>query len=388
MFIIMNRLWLTLEAAQQPVYASLQKLSEKLSVLAQLPALIKISELHNLKSKIASASKGDKLILNIGDCAEPFSDCKDSILSQKIKSYSDYSEKLKNISGKSVVLIGRIAGQYTKPRSEPYELVNQGIGHLEKIQIYRGDLVNTFDYSEREPDPNKLIEGYYKSATISNYIRLSGIELFTSHEALHINYENALTRAFNNKFINFGAHFLWLGQRTRKLGNAHVEYLSNIENPIGIKIGNNTNITELLAIIEKINPNNEEGKIVLIPRLGVSLYKSQLPKIIEPVKNSQKSVAWIIDPMHGNTYKTKSGFKTRNFADIFEETLGSIQILKEFEEIPAGVHLESSYDNVTEVIGLGVDEENLSSNYTSLCDPRLNYYQTLDLLSKISLALK
>jgi 3-deoxy-7-phosphoheptulonate synthase len=383
----MQRSWLNLEAIQQPNYASESDLSQVLSTLSEVPALISIKELQLLKDQIHSSALGTSLILQIGDCAEAFSDSTAKILETKLKAYSEYASILHHATNKPTLTIGRIAGQFTKPRSEPYEVINDCKIKIGKVLSYKGDLVNSINPSLRDPDPQRLLQGYYNSAVITNFIRLQDTWIYTSHEALHMKYENALTREYNDKYVNVGSHLLWIGERTRKYESAHVEYLSQIINPIGIKLGPNADLEELLKIIAKLNPSNENGKIVLITRLGAKKYRQELPRIVDAVKASGYKLAWIVDPMHGNTYKCGSGIKTRNYEDILDETLGTIEILKSSGEVPAGLHLEASYTDVTEVIGLGVAEEDLNTNYCTLCDPRLNYTQTISLLNQAALLL-
>lgn len=383
----MQRPWLSLPSVQQPDYQSFESLQKASNFLCEVPGLITQQELQSLKSHLASAAEGSSFILQIGDCAESFSDCTHSLLTNKITQYNSYANHLQNSLNKPIVLIGRIAGQFCKPRSDPYETINGSKNHIGQILSYKGDMVNSISQDDREPDPERLVKGYFLSAAVHNFIRANQMTMFTSHEALHMIYENAMTKDHDGKFVNFGAHFVWLGERTRKLGMAHAEYLAHIENPVGIKVGPNADLDELIEIVNKVNVQNQLGKVALIIRLGIKNYRSQLGAIVEKVKESGKKVVWMIDPLHGNTYKSSTGFKTRNFTTVVEETLGCIEIIRKNNEIVAGIHLEASFRDVTEVVGLGVSEEDLGNSYETLCDPRLNPKQTIALLSEIAQAL-
>jgi 3-deoxy-7-phosphoheptulonate synthase len=252
------------------------------------------------------------------------------------------------------------------------------------VESYKGDLVNSIELDKRTPDCQRMLTAYFNAAVTMNFIRASGVNMFTSHEALHIKYEDSLTRQLDSQIINVGAHLLWLGERTRKLKNAHVEYLSHINNPIGIKIGPNANLAELLQITTKLNPLNEEGKIILILRLGNSNFRSQLPGIVHTIKDANLKVTWMVDPMHANTFKNEKGIKTRRFETLLEEIVESCKILTSLGEVPGGIHLESSYTDVTEVVGCGIEDEMLGNKYETLCDPRLNYRQTIELLERVA----
>ena len=380
----MERSWLGLEAIQQPEYSSKEDLASALSTLSDVPELISMQECESLKSKLSACSSGASLLLIIGDCAEAYSDCTSSILKKKLKSYSDFLHCLQSSSNKPITLLGRIAGQFCKPRSEAHETINGGNTHTELVPAYKGDLVNSPDPQQRAPDPRRLVQGYYHAAALTNYIRISGLELYTAHEALHLQYENALTRSVEDYgFLNTSAHFVWLGERTRRLGNAHVEYLSRICNPIGVKVGPGVNTEELIQIVTKINPDRETGKVVLITRIGAKMCREEIRRILEDMRACTVPVVWIVDPMHGNTYKTQNGFKTRNYIDIVKECNDTIEVFKEMGVVLAGIMLEASYTQVTEVVGGGITPEVLGIYYTSLCDPRLNYVQAIELLSQV-----
>lgn len=244
------------------------------------------SEIDLFKNELIPSQTGEQLILHVGDCAESFADCKSSILQSKLNAYEKFREALSLSSGKQVLLIGRIAGQYAKPRSEPFESY-QGV----RIPTYKGDMINSIDPNNRQSNPNRMIEGYHHSTTTMNYIRhytsTKNHKMYISHEALLLAYEDALTRTYENKQYDTSAHFLWLGERTRKLGLAHVEFLSHISNPIGVKIGPNANLDDLQTILSLLNPDKEAGKLILIPRLGVNNVTNELPRIIQTVKRAE-----------------------------------------------------------------------------------------------------
>lgn len=374
----MSRPWLSLPSLQQPEYEDQSQLSTVLNHLKTVSGLVNKEELAELKSLINDASQGTQFILQVGDCAEAYSDCTPEIINEKLRVYNMYRDLISSIIGKPVVLLGRIAGQFTKPRSEPYETVN-GV----QVASYKGDLVNSIDPNNRKPDPQRMVEGYNHAATVFSCIRNSGNKVFTSHEALHVLFEDSFTRDIENGYINASSHLLWLGERTRKLGSGHVELLSVISNPIGIKVGPNANLSDLVEILRKLNPANELGKVILILRVGVPNLRAQLPNIVETVNREGIKVAWIVDPMHANTYKTSNGFKSRKVETLVEEVLLVSEILKECGENLAGVHLESAFKDVTECVGLGIEESNLPDKYETLCDPRLNVEQTQFLLREL-----
>ena len=286
------------------------------------------------------------------------------------------------------MLVPRIAGQFSKPRTEPFETINGT-----RVCSYKGDLINGAEPENREPDPNRMLMGYFNSVAVMNYIRqyclAENHEIFTSHEAMHLSYEAALTRSKGNKNYNLSAHMVWLGERTRKLGYAHTYYLSQIDNPVGVKIGPGVNLDELIQIITLLNPKQENGKLILIPRFGVAGIKQELPRVIEAVQNSGIPHIWVLDPMHGNTYKSQTGFKTRNYSDVLQECLDGIEVLEQHNAHLGGIHIEASYEIVTECVGgeCGITEDQLHQHYTTLCDPRLNRSQAIELLTSVGRAM-
>eukprot|EP01016_Furgasonia_blochmanni_P029025 TRINITY_DN3059_c0_g1_i8.p1 TRINITY_DN3059_c0_g1~~TRINITY_DN3059_c0_g1_i8.p1 ORF type:complete len:485 (+),score=74.82 TRINITY_DN3059_c0_g1_i8:136-1455(+) len=306
-------------------------------------------------------------------------------------------ELLQTIRKVPVLKIARIAGQYAKPRSDTHEIVNG-----EKVLVYRGDIVDYNDPSKRDADPARIQEAYLRSVATFNHIKnrdlaLTGSDLsdkdksgpiFTSHEALLLEYEEALVREYENEFYATSGHFLWIGERTRQIDGAHVEFFRGLKNPIGVKLGPTISALELRELLKILNPNNEEGKIVLITRMGVSKIEAALPPLIQEVKNNNHNVIWVCDPMHGNTVKI-NGYKTRKVQDLTDELLHSIRIFKENGLSLQGIHFESSPFEVTECIGgktKVIEEVHLPLCYTTLCDPRLNLPQCLDIVEAISTA--
>lgn len=373
-----HRPWLSLPSLQQPEYEDQSQLASVLDHLKSAPGYVTNDELSELKSLINQASQGTHFILQVGDCAEAYSDCTPELINEKLRVYNVYRDLISGIIHKPVILLGRIAGQFTKPRSEPFETVN-GV----QVASYKGDLVNSIDPANRKPDPQRMVEGYNHSGTVYSSIRNLGSKVFTSHEALHILFEDAFTRQQENGYLNVSSHLLWLGERTRKLGSGHVELLSVISNPIGIKVGPNASIPDLISILQKLNPANEAGKIILILRIGLNHLRSQLPTVVSSIKAQNLNVSWLVDPMHANTYKTSNGYKSRKLDTLVEEVITVADILKECGECLAGVHLEAAFKDVTECIGLGIEEANLPNKYETLCDPRLNVEQTQFLLREL-----
>jgi 3-deoxy-7-phosphoheptulonate synthase len=337
---------------------------------------------------------------------------------------------------KPVVRIGRIAGQYAKPRSGEWE------NERERIPVYRGDLINGFGLDERTPDPARLKQGYFYAAASLNYIRamidggfadlhhpynwnlhameqaakwdeyrdvverildaihfmesfgglnaekLHKVDFYISHEALHLGYEESMARPAGDSrdYYNQGAHMVWIGERTRFLNSAHIEYCRGIANPVGIKVGPDADRKETAEIVKTLNPREEPGKLCIVTRLGAGRAEAVLPGLIEAVRESGVPVAWICDPMHGNTTLTKENIKTRNFKDILSEIRETFAVHRECGTIPAGLHFELTGYNVTECTGgaVGLSDEDLGMNYQSFCDPRLNYTQSMEMAFLVS----
>ncbi|STX41226.1 3-deoxy-7-phosphoheptulonate synthase [Legionella donaldsonii] len=424
------------QAANYPDQNQLAKVVEQLS---NLPPLVTSGEIKNLKQAIAKAGRGEAFILQGGDCAESFNECRSDIISNKLKILLQMSLILLHGMRKPIIRIGRIAGQYAKPRSSDHETID-GV----TLPSYRGDLVNSqqFDAPSRVPNPKLMLQGYSCAAMTLNFIRalLDGgfadlhhpqrwdlrfvehspqaeeyhaivrslsdslafieaiegssnnslfnkVDFFTSHEALHLHYEQALTRHLHDGlWYNLSTHLPWIGMRTAKLDSAHLEFLRGVQNPIGIKVGPSATKEWLTEVMEIINPNREEGRLLLITRLGAKGIDKLLPPLIETVKATKSPVTWSCDPMHGNTETTSDGIKTRHFDNILSELQQAVKIHREMGSYLGGVHFELTGDNVTECIGgaRGLSAEDLKHAYRSLVDPRLNYEQSLEMAIQLS----
>jgi 3-deoxy-7-phosphoheptulonate synthase len=423
------------QAATYPDEGQLQKAVDKLSTL---PPLVTSGEIKKLKSQLAMAATGQAFILQGGDCAESFAECQSNGIANKLKILLQMSLILLHGLHKPIIRLGRIAGQYAKPRSANFETKN-GI----ELPSYRGDLVNCpeFTKEKRIPNPKRLLQGYSCSAMTLNFIRglvaggfadlhntkqwdlsffehsemadefhavvqniedtldfldsinglkasnLNRIDFFTSHEALHLHYEQALTRKVKDGlWYDLSTHFPWIGMRTATLDSAHIEYFKGINNPIGIKVGPSANPDWLKQIIETLNPENEAGRLTLITRFGCEKILESLPPLIEAANKTGITVVWSCDPMHGNTHATEDGIKTRHFDDILTELRRAFKIHQEMDSHLGGVHFELTGDNVTECIGgaRGLDAQDLKHAYKSLVDPRLNYEQSLEMAIQIA----
>ncbi|MDX1672684.1 MAG: 3-deoxy-7-phosphoheptulonate synthase class II [Balneolaceae bacterium] len=426
--------WKDFPVKQLPEYPDQEALEQSYEKLQSQPPLITSWEVNALKRKLTEVAAGNSFLLQGGDCAESFDDCRSPKIVNLLKVMLQMSFILIHEMGVPVLRVGRIAGQYAKPRSKDFELVDG-----EKIQNYRGDLINNIepDEEKRVPDPERMLEGYHKAALTLNFLRalsdegfadlhhpeyweldfmknnqyyqeyetmvnsiqkavsfmetitpnefntLQKINIYTSHEALNLYYESAQTRQVPRRkgWYNLNAHLVWLGNRTRDLEGAHVEYLRGVRNPVGIKLGPEFNTDDTLRLIEKLNPAHETGKIVLITRFGISEVEDKLPGLIRSVKHEGMPVIWSCDPMHGNTFKTGNNIKTRNFDDIIGEIRKTFAVHRSEGSYLGGVHLEMTGDNVTECVGgaNGLNEKQLHHNYETYCDPRLNYQQSLEL---------
>jgi 3-deoxy-7-phosphoheptulonate synthase len=426
--------WRKKIAPQQPVYPDAAALQDALQRLAKLPPLVTSWEIETLKDCLAQAAAGKSFLVQGGDCSESLEDCETDAIVRNLKVLMQLSFVLIFGSSKRVIRVGRIAGQYAKPRSSDTE-TRDGV----TLPVYRGDIINRsgFTEAERKPDPELLLRGYERAALTLNFIRgLSaggfadlhhpenwdldfasdsprakqyhemvesittslkfmeavwgssisashGVDIYTSHEGLHLSYEQAQTRRVPRRdgWYNLSTHFPWIGYRTGDINGAHAEYFRGICNPVGVKIGGKSEPEELVSLIRFLNPANEPGKITLIHRFGAKSIADSLPRLIKAVGNAKQNVLWCSDPMHGNTYETKSGFKTRNFDDVSREIQQAFSIHRANDSILGGVHLELTGDNVTECVG-GVGqlaEPDLERAYKSAVDPRLNYDQTMEL---------
>jgi len=426
--------WKERKALQQANYPDRKALETVLAELQQLPPLVTSWEINALREQIAEAQAGRSFMLQGGDCAENFNECTSPLITNRLKVLLQMSLVLVHGLQMPVLRVGRYAGQYAKPRSSDSE-TKDGV----TLPSYRGDIVNSVEFTPeaRYPDPRRLIQAHASSAMTMNFVRalvdggfadfhhleywdlswvkhsplaeefhklardvgqslkfletISGqsagslrrVDFFTSHEALHLDYEQALTRQVPRQWgwFNLSTHFPWIGMRTAALDGAHVEYFRGLRNPLGIKVGPAMSADWLTRLLDILNPDREAGRIVLIHRMGESEIESKLPPLIQAVNEHGSPVLWICDPMHGNTESTESGIKTRRFRKIMREMDLAFDIHRAFHSRLGGAHLELTGENVTECTGGARDlsEEDLKRAYKSTVDPRMNYEQSLEL---------
>ena len=430
--------WRDFPIKQQPTYEDQEALKRVEAELGSYPPLIFAGEARTLKEQLAKVGRGEAFLLQGGDCAESFSDFNTLNIKNFFKLMLQMNMVMMYATGKPVVKVGRIAGQFAKPRSSDFEEID-GV----KLPSYRGDIINGIEFTEeaRIPNPQNMIRAYNQASATQNLLRafsrggladlnkvhqwnlefikdhalgqkyselsskidravkfmaacglssdqvpqLHQTTLFTSHEALLLNYEEALTRKDteeDNKFYDCSAHMLWIGDRTRDLTEAHIEYFRGIANPIGCKVGPTMGEDELIELIEALNPENEEGRLNLIVRMGAGKIEEYFPKLLKRVRDEGKHVVWSCDPMHGNVEKSSTGYKTRDFANILSEVEQFFAIHKRLGTVAGGIHLEMTGNDVTECTGsesCGITAEDLASRYHTQCDPRLNASQALEL---------
>ncbi len=431
--------WQDRPAAQQPEYPDEAALKKVLAELSTLPPLVTTWEIESLKSQIAEAAAGERFLLQGGDCAERFDDCQSTMIANKLKILLQMSLVLVHGTQKRVIRVGRFAGQYAKPRSAETETVD-GL----ELPTYRGDSINRVPFSEadRRPDPQLLLRGYERAALTLNFIRslidggfadlhhpeywnlgfvehsplaseysrivesighslrfmetLAGVEVgqinrvdfFTSHEGLHLLYEQSQTRQVPHRtgWYNLSTHFPWIGMRTAKVDEAHVEYFRGIRNPVAIKIGPAMTNDWLAELLDVLHPDNEPGRLTLIHRMGAHGIAEHLPRLIEAVQRSGKQVLWVCDPMHGNTETTADGIKTRKFEHILAELEQAFEIHANAGTYLGGVHFELTGEDVTECTGgaRGLSEADLKRAYRTHVDPRLNYEQALEMAMRVA----
>ena len=430
--------WKTKVIRQQATYTNQEALNKALNKLENMPPLVTSWEIYKLKNKLAEVQNGKRFLIQGGDCAESFEDCNSPTISNRLKVLLQMSLVLIHGLKMPIVRIGRFAGQYAKPRSSDNETID-GLS----LPSYRGDLVNkiSFDEKSRIPDPARMLVGHASSAMTLNFVRalidggfadirhpeywnlawiehseksreyenmmkhisesigfaeilagrklgnLSRVDFYSSHEALHLHYEQALTREVPRQegYFNLSTHFPWIGLRTNQLDSAHVELLRGINNPIGIKVGKETTKEHLLGLCRTLNPTNEAGKITLIHRFGAKNVEKDLPRLIKILQDEDIGVVWCCDPMHGNTESTSNGYKTRKFQKIRNEVELSMEIHKSENSYLGGVHLELTGENVTECLGGAreLNEKDLERAYETQVDPRLNYEQSLEMAMAI-----
>ncbi|GAA4907493.1 3-deoxy-7-phosphoheptulonate synthase [Streptomonospora salina] len=370
-----------LRADQQPDWADPLQLQRATEELERRPALVRQEDVDTLRHQLAEAAAGRALLLQGGHCAETFGSLPE--MERTVGTLEGMTEVLSRVAGLPVITVGRVAGQYAKPRSRPTE-VRDGVS----LPVYRGDAVNGagFTARERSPDPERLLRAYDESAAALHRIGRGGEKAacYSSHEALLLDYENALMRTDprTNRTMAGSAHMLWIGERTRHVDRAHVQLAQRVNNPFAVKVGPSATADDLLELIARINPEHAPGKLTLITRLGADRINEILPRLVEKVRLCGAPVLWVCDPMHGNTRVT-GAVKTRLVSDVMAEIGSFIEIHQQLGTHPGGLHLEITGNAVTECVGgaAGVREENLSENYTSACDPRLNRDQALEVAS-------
>ncbi|MFV0439459.1 MAG: class II 3-deoxy-7-phosphoheptulonate synthase [Desulfopila sp.] len=432
--------WREFQALQQPQWPEENAVKNVLGSLETLPPLVFAGEIRALKQQLAEAVAGKAFLLQGGDCSEDYSKVTAPAIRETLKVLLQMSIVMTYAGGKPVIKVGRIAGQFAKPRSADTEK-RDGV----ELPSYRGDMINRPEFTEeaRIPDPNNMMKGYYMAASTMNllraftrggfgalqrvhawnheflaqspmgrsYDRLAkqidqalrfmetiGIptdspqvvqtELFTSHEALLLGYEEALTRmdSTTGGWYDCSAHMLWLGERTRQVDGAHVEFLRGVLNPLGIKVGPTYEIDDIKRLVARLNPANEAGRITLITRLGVKNIETVLPPLLREMKREGFNIVWSCDPMHANTYTAQYGHKTRNFNDIMSEMTSFFEAHWSEGTIPGGVHFEMTGENVTECTGgaRNIVDQELANNYLTTCDPRLNAEQSLEVAFQIA----
>lgn len=430
--------WQGKTAGQQPLYAEPDEVERVVAGLNRMPPLVTWGEIEALKAQLAAAQRGERFLLQGGDCAESFEECTAEFIANKLKILLQMSLVLTHGMKKRVVRVGRIAGQYAKPRSADIE-TRDG----ETLPSYRGDLINRspFTKADRTPDPSLMLRGYERAALTLNYVRalveggfadlhhpeywdlafvndsplaeqyravvssiddalnfmetISGqpihetsrVDFFTSHEGLHLLYEQAQTHYVEEagRWYNQSTHFPWIGMRTAEPEGAHVEYFRGIANPMAVKVGPGMSMENVQKLVDILNPENEPGRLTLIHRFGAGRVEEGLPQLIEAVRETGKSVLYSCDPMHGNTETTSTGVKTRRFENILFELETAFRIHSENGSHLGGVHVELTGENVTECTGgaRGLQDKDLDRAYRSTVDPRLNYEQALEMAMRI-----
>jgi 3-deoxy-7-phosphoheptulonate synthase len=433
--------WQSRPADQQPDWPDAGALEAALTVLRGLPPLVFAGEARLLNESLAAVARGEGFLLHAGDCAESFDVFSADAIRDKLKVVLQMAVVLTYSTGVPTVKVGRIAGQFAKPRSSATE-TRDGL----ELPSFRGDMVNrfAFDAAARVPDPRRLVQGYQQAAATLNLLRaftkggfadlrqvhawnleyvaestegrtyeslareidralrfmaacgidleaelqLHEVDFFTSHDALLLGYEEALTRrdSLTGDWYDCSAHLLWIGERTRRLDGAHVEFLSGVGNPIGVKVGPTATAAEVIGLCDRLNPRRQPGRLVLYSRMGADRIEEALPPLLRAVSMSNHPVVWACDPMHGNTFQHASGYKTRRFDDVMRELRSFFAVCGTAGVWPGGVHLELTGENVTECLGgsAAVLDDALSQRYETMCDPRLNARQSLDLAFEVA----
>jgi 3-deoxy-7-phosphoheptulonate synthase len=421
--------WRTLPRDQMPPWPDLAVVDEVCKVLDNVPSVVAPYEVDHLRERLAAVCEGQAFLLQGGDCAETFVDNTESHLLANARTLLQMAVVLTYGASLPVVKVARVAGQYTKPRSSPTDALG--------LAAYRGDMINSLETTPeaRVADPQRMIRAYANSAAAMNMLRayLSGgladlhavhtwnkgfvrdspageryeaiareidralafiracgmtddealrtVTLYCSHEALALEYDRALTRVAGDKAYGLSGHFLWIGERTRRIDGAHVDFLSRVANPIGVKLGPTTTPEQAIELCEKLNPDNLPGRLTLVGRMGNQKVRDALPPIVEKVTSTGAKVVWQCDPMHGNTHESSNGYKTRHFDRIVDEVLGYFEVHRGLGTHPGGLHVELTGENVTECLGgaQGIEDLDLPDRYETACDPRLNTQQSLEL---------
>jgi 3-deoxy-7-phosphoheptulonate synthase len=424
--------WRSLPIKQQPQWPDAEAARAASAEIASLPPLVFAGEVDQLRERLARAARGDAFLLQGGDCAETFAGATADQIRDRVKTILQMAVVLTYGASTPVIKMGRMAGQFAKPRSSDTETRGDVT-----LPAYRGDIVNGYDFTpeSRAADPGRLVRGYHTSASTLNLIRaftqggfadlrqvhswnrgfaanpanqryegmakeidraikfmeaagadfdeIKRVEFYSSHEGLLMDYERPMTRIDSRTGTpyNTSAHFVWIGERTRDLDGAHVDFLSRVRNPIGVKLGPSTTPETMLALIDKLDPEREPGRLTFITRMGAGKIRDALPPLLDAIKRSDAQPLWVSDPMHGNGLTTPTGYKTRRFDDVVDEVKGFFEAHRAAGTHPGGIHVELTGDDVTECLGGSehIDEATLATRYESLCDPRLNHMQSLEL---------
>ncbi|MGQ7788436.1 class II 3-deoxy-7-phosphoheptulonate synthase [Nesterenkonia sp. K-15-9-6] len=432
--------WRRLPIRQQPDWRDHPDFDAAVGELSSNPPLVFAGEVDKLKRRLAKVAQGEAFLLQGGDCAETFAGATADKISARVKTLLQMAVVLTYGASLPVVKMGRMAGQFAKPRSSDIETRGEVT-----LPSFRGEIINGFDFTEesRHPDPKRMVQAYHTSAATLNLVRafteggfadlravqqwnkgfmenpaharyesiageidravrfmeacgadfdgLKRTEFYAAHEALLLDYERALTRIDSRTgepYVTSG-HFVWIGERTRELDGAHVDYLSRVHNPLGVKLGPGTTPEDALALIDKLDPQREPGRLTFITRMGAKNIREKLPPLVEAVRDSGAKVVWVTDPMHGNTITAKNGYKTRQFDDVMDEVRGFFEVHRSLGTYPGGLHVEMTGDDVAECLGGSdiIDESAFDSRYESLCDPRLNHKQSLEMAFLVAEAL-
>ena len=424
--------WRELPIKQQPQWPDANAVAAASKQIASFPPLVFAGEVDDLREKLGQAASGNAFLLQGGDCAETFAGATAEQIKNRVKTILQMAVVLTYGASMPIVKMGRMAGQFAKPRSNDFETRGDVT-----LPAYRGDIVNGYPFTpeSREADPQRLVQGYHTAVSTLNLVRaftqggfadlrevhrwnqgfarnpanaryellardidraikfmvaagadfdeLKRVDFYTGHEGLLMDYERPMTRIDSRTGTpyNTSAHFLWIGERTRDLDGAHVDYFSRVRNPIGVKLGPTTSVDDMKRLIDKLDPNREPGRLTFITRMGADKVRDALPPLLEAIKEHEATPLWVSDPMHGNGLTTPNGYKTRRFDDIVDEVKGFFESHRAVGTHPGGIHIELTGDDVTECLGGSehIDEATLATKYESLCDPRLNHMQSLEL---------